>query len=195
MAVLTLPGILPNIPRHTFTVDDYYRMAEIGVLRREDRVELIYGEIIDMTPIGNEHSSVVDQLAQYFHKATQEQAIVRVQNPIRISDASEPQPDLILLRCRSDFYRKDHPKPQDSLLIVEVADSSLDFDRKVKAPLYAQNNIPELWIINLAGQSIEVFRNPVNGQYTQTQVLKSPATIAPLAFPDHPLKLAELFPD
>ncbi len=195
MAVITLPNLLPTIRRHSFTVDEYYAMAQIGVLKQTDRVELIHGEIIDMTPIGNEHSGIVDQLAQFLHEATRKQAIVRVQNPIRLNTASEPQPDLILLRPRSDFYRKGHPRPQDALLLIEVADSSLDFDRNIKIPLYAAAGIPEVWIVNLTGKSLEVFRNPANGQYIQTQTLKAPASIASLAFPDHALSLAELFPD
>ncbi len=195
MALAPTHNPLPSIRRHQFNADEYHLMAQTGVLKQNDRVELIHGEIVDMTPIGNDHAGIIDQLAQFFHDATRKQAIVRVQNPIRISDISEPQPDLILLRPRSDFYRKGHPGPQDALLLIEVADSSLDFDRNIKIPLYANAAIPEVWIANLTGKSLEVFRNPSKGQYNQTQTFKSPASVSPLAFPDHPLKLADLFPD
>ncbi len=152
--------------RHWLTVDDYYRMAEVGILDPEARVELIDGEIIDMAPPGSPHAATVHYLNEVFVRAVEGRATVLVQNPVRLSRYSEPQPDLALLRRRDDFYRERHPQPDDVLLIVEVAASSLRFDRKKKTPLYARHGIPEIWLVDLGGRRLVRYRAPSHGSFT-----------------------------
>lgn len=130
--------------RRSFTVEEYHRMAEAGILREDDRVELLEGEIVEMTPIGSRHAACVDRLNQLGVRGVGPRAIVRVQSPVRLGERSEPQPDLTLLRARPDFYAHAHPGPADVLLIIEVAEASADADRTVKMPLYARAAIPEV---------------------------------------------------
>lgn len=152
--------------RHRLTVDDYYRMAEVGILDPEARVELIDGEIIDMAPPGSPHAATVHYLTEVFVRAVDGTATVLAQNPVRLSKYSEPQPDVALLRRRDDFYRERHPQPDDVLLIVEIAASSLRFDRKTKVPLYARHGIPEMWLIDLRDRRLVRYRAPQQGSYT-----------------------------
>lgn len=159
-----------QIARRHFNVTEYYRMMEAGILSESDHVELIDGEVIEMSPIGSRHAACVDRLNKFFNKL--EEVIVRVQNPIRLDDFSETQPDITLLRLRDDFYAQGHPTPSDVLLVVEVADSSTEFDRIVKLPLYAEARIPEFWLVNLPDEKIEVLSHPLNGAYQKSQALK-----------------------
>jgi Uma2 family endonuclease len=153
--------------RHRLTVSDYYRMAEVGILAPDARVELIEGEIFDMAPPGSLHASTVHRLNKILVHATGDDALVLVQNPVRLSELSEPQPDLALLRDREDFYARKHPGPADVLLVVEVADSSLRFDRETKAALYAAHGIPEMWLVDLRGRRLIRQRAPQEGVYMQ----------------------------
>jgi Uma2 family endonuclease len=145
-------------------VADYYRMAEVGILRPDERVELIDGEIIDMPPVGSVHAGTVDQMAKILGDALGNQAIVRVQNPISLDDHSEPEPDIALLRRREDFYKSSHPTPDDILLVVEIADSLL-FDRNIKVPLYARHGIVEVWLVDVRAWRLIRCRNPLRGEY------------------------------
>jgi Uma2 family endonuclease len=169
--------------RHWLTVDDYYRMAEVGILDAEARVELIDGEIIDMAPPGSPHAATVHFFMEAFFKAVEGKATVLAQNPVRLSQYSEPQPDLALLRRRDDFYRERHPQPDDVLLIVEIAASSLRFDRDKKTPLYARHGIPETWLVDLDGRRLFRHRAPQNGTYTLADEpdLGSPVAVSALA--------------
>jgi len=151
--------------RHRLSVDDYYRMAEVGILDQEARVELIDGEIIDMPPPGSLHAATVDRLMHALVRAADDGASVRVQNPVRLNSYSEPQPDLALLRRREDFYSEHHPRPADVLLIIEVADTSLKFDRDTKVSLYARDGIPEIWLVDLRGRRLVRYRVPREGSY------------------------------
>lgn len=151
--------------RHRLSVSDYYRMAEVGILRPDERVELIDGEIIDMAPPGSLHAGTVDQLLDRLRAAVGSTAIVRVQNPIALDRFSEPQPDLTLLQRRADFYKTNHPTAHDVLLVIEVADTSLRFDRDIKTALYARNGIPEVWLVDLRSQQVTRFRTPRHGTY------------------------------
>lgn len=156
----------PGPPRpHRFSVADYYQMAEMGILARDERVELIEGEIIRMSPIGSRHAACVDCLSDLIRDQLGRSVIVRVQNPVRLDEFSEPEPDISVLRRRSDYYRRRHPLPEDVLLIVEVSDTTFEFDRDVKLPLYAQAGIPEVWLVHLDKNVIEVHSQPVNGSY------------------------------
>ena len=162
--------------RRLFTVSDYYKMAEAGILSPEDRVELIGGEILKMSPIKSQHAGIINDLSELLILALFGRAIITVQNPLQINKQSEPEPDIIVAKYRRDKYRDDHPRPEDVLLLIEVADSSLAFDRKVKTPLYAQAGIPEYWIVNLNDRQIEIFRQPSGKDYSETLIVKNTET-------------------
>ena len=181
------------IQRHRYSVAEYYRMAETGILKPDERVELIEGEIIDMAPIGTDHSSVVKRLNAIFTRKIGTKAIVSVQDPIRLTQNSEPQPDIALLRYREDFYRHAYPGPEDILLLIEVADSSLRFDQDIKLPLYARHGIPEVWIVDLDQQRLEVYRRPVEGKYLDKLCPERGEIIAPEGLAECGIEWAELF--
>jgi Uma2 family endonuclease len=142
-------------------------MAEVGILSPDARVELIDGEIIDMPPPGSPHASTVHRLNRILVRAAGDAAMVLVQNPVRLSEYSEPQPDLALLKERKDFYSQRHPGPRDVFLVVEIADTSLRFDRDVKASLYATHGIPEMWLVDLRGRRLVRHRDPQQGAYAK----------------------------
>jgi Uma2 family endonuclease len=171
-------------PHHLFTVDDYYKMAESGILREDDRVELIDGEIIAMAPIGSGHAGTVDQFGDNIRELVSGRGRVRSQNPIRLGFRAEPEPDLVIVRPRTDFYRNGHPGPEDIMLVIEVSESSLVYDRQTKAPLYARAGIIEYWIVNLIDRVIEVYRDPSDGQYQRVEIVRRGEHLHPLAFPD-----------
>ncbi len=150
-----------------FTVGEYYRMAEVNILTEEDRVELIAGQIVAMSPIGSRHAACVDRLNGLLHRQPGPAFIVRVQSPIALDAYSEPEPDLVLLEPRADFYAAAHPSAGDVLLAIEVADTSASYDREVKVPLYAQAGLPEVWLIDLQQGRIEVFARPQGNAYQQ----------------------------
>jgi Uma2 family endonuclease len=155
----TIPIAPPT--RHLISVDAFHRMGETGILGPADRVELIDGEIIDMSPIGALHAAIVDLLARHFGRRAGESVFIRCQNPLRLDDVSEPEPDIAILRPRADCYTTAHPGPADVLLVVEVADTSLAYDLGVKVPLYARHGIPEVWVIDATTRRTRVFREPV----------------------------------
>ena len=152
--------------RRRLDVASYHRMVDAGILSADDRVELIDGEIIDMSPIGSAHAGCVNRLIRAFALAASTgTAVLSVQSPLRLGPHDEPQPDVMLLHPRADDYRNAHPGPHDVLLVIEVGASSLSFDRMTKLPLYARHEVPELWIVDLAGAAIEVHREPQQGLY------------------------------
>ena len=153
--------------RIRFTVEDYHRMAEAGILHEDSRVELIDGDLIAMSPIGPHHAGVVDELAQLLIPQVIGRAIVRVQNPVRLDDHSEPEPDLVLAVPRDGGYRNAHPGPDDVLLLIEVMASSADRDRDIKLGLYAKANIAEVWLVDLNADRVEIYRSPAGGTYTE----------------------------
>lgn len=161
-----------QLRKRYFNVDDYYRMADAGLFSEGDRLELIEGEVVEMSPIGSNHQGCVDELSSRLADKLGRAAIVRVQGPIRIDDYSEPEPDISLLKPRADYYRKSHPTPSDVLLVIEVADTSADYDRDVKLPLYARAGIPEAWLVVLPKDLIDVHSQPKNGKYQKVQRLK-----------------------
>jgi Uma2 family endonuclease len=179
--------------RHRITVADYYRMGETGILAPDARVELIEGEIIDMAPIGSPHVSTVLQLDHLMKDAVAGKALVLVQSPIVLGDYSAPQPDLAVLRPRADYYRSSLAGAADVLLVVEVAQSSLRFDRDDKVPLYARHGIPEVWLVDLKAQRLVRYRNPQQGAYASVDEpdLGSPLEIA--ALPGLRLDVSALF--
>jgi len=175
--------------RHRLTVSDYYRMAEVGILAPDARVELIDGEIIDMAPPGSLHAATVHRLNRILVRAAGDDAVVLVQNPVRLGKYSEPQPDLALLKSRDDFYSRNHPVSDDVLLVVEIADSSLRFDRDTKVSLYAAHGIPEMWLVDLRGQRLVRHRAPQQGSYTEVD---EPDLSAPVEIPALPGVVIEL---
>jgi Uma2 family endonuclease len=178
--------------KHYFTVDEYYKMAEVGLLAPDERVELIEGEIVEMSPVGSTHAGTVDRSSTLLNRQLGDQVIVRVQSPIHIDDFSEPQPDLALLKPRKDFYSKSHPRPEDVLVVIEVSDTSLNYDRNVKLPLYARAGIPEAWLMILAREVIEVHSEPRNGKYQKVQRLKRGKTLVSPTMPTFACKVEDL---
>ena len=168
---------------HRFTVDEYYQMGEAGIFHEDDRVELIEGEIIEMVPIGVEHAACVNRLNRYLVERAGRQAVVLTQNPVRLSNFTEPQPDFALAKAKEDFYASGHPGPEDLMLIVEVSDTSLKYDRDVKAALYARMGIPELWIVDIRKRRVEVFRSPRPTGYADRQTVEEDDELAPAALP------------
>lgn len=144
-----------EVQRHRFDVAEYHRMAETGILSEGDRVELVDGEVVEMSPIGSAHQAVVDRLNRLLTSFAGQDYIVRPQGPVRLDEHNEPQPDLALLRFREDFYERKHPGPGDALLLIEISESSLAYDRSVKLPLYAGSGIPEVWVVDLAAGEAE----------------------------------------
>ncbi len=179
--------------RHRLTYNEYLLMGERGILAPDARVELIDGEIIDMAPINSPHSGTVIRLNQMLTRALRDFALVSVQNPLIVGQYSVPQPDIAVLRPREDFYTKTHPRPEDVLLVIEVADSSTTYDRNVKAPIYAQAGIGEYWLVDLEAKSVQVFRDPQQGTYKTVLAMQGPGTITPILLPEFVLRVASLF--
>jgi Uma2 family endonuclease len=175
---------------HRLTVDDYYRMADAGVLSPDDRTELIEGEIVDMPPIGPTHASVVALLTRHLVQTMGDDALVRVQLPVRFPPRSEPQSDFALVKP-SDHYRHAHPVARDVLLLIEVSDSTLRYDLETKARLYATNGIPEYWVVDLAAQCVWRHRAPKGEQYTAIDQVRS-GTL-PLPLREREVAVAQLF--
>ena len=169
---------------HALSVDDFHKLGEIGVLRDDDRVELIEGVLIDMSPIGSGHASLVNRFTNRLAAALSGRAIVSTRNPVILDASSEVQPDVALLRHRDDFYANAHPTPSDVLLVIEVADTSLPFDRNVKIPLYARHGIPEVWLVTLRQRRIEVFRRPTGTGYGETLRPAVTEALTPLLLPE-----------
>lgn len=174
--------------RKLFTVAEYHQMIETGVLKEDDRVELLNGEIIEMFAIGPRHASRVDRLNELLTAKLRKVAIVRVQSPITLSDYSEPQPDLTLLKRRADFYVDGHPTPIDVLVVIEVADSTVEKDRRSKIPAYALAGIPETWLIDLVEDRIEVHSNPYNGVYQEVRIIQRGQRVISRSLPQLKLK-------
>ena len=191
MATLTtMPA--PAITKRRFSVKEYYLMADAGILSPHDRVELIDGEIVQMAAIGSYHAACVDTLTRLFMETLGRRVIVRVQNPIRLGERSEPEPDIALLRPRADAYRDAHPGPDEALLIVEVSHSTVEYDRDVKTPLYAEAGIPELWLVNLDEDYIDGLSDPVGAGYRAMRRYARGDRIAAALLPDAALDVSEI---
>lgn len=183
-----------QVEKRLFTIEDYYRMAETGILRRGDRVELIRGGIVRMSPVGSFHAACVKRTAAEFFRSVGSDAIVSVQDPIRLAaQNSEPEPDISLLRPKRDYYASAHPTPADVLLVVEVSDSSLDYDRAVKIQLYAEAGIPEVWIMALEEVRIERYSGLDDGEYRDMRHFYPGDSIAPALLPNVRLDVGRLF--
>ncbi len=177
------------LTRHKLTVHDYHRMGEAGIFHEDDRVELIDGEIIDMAPIGSDHAGFINRLTRRFVMRLGDRAVLGVQNPVRLGDYSEPQPDFSVLKPRADDYISSIPVAADVLLLIEVANSSLGYDRKIKLPLYARHGIPEVWILNVPQRLIEAHRAPGPDGYATVSIHGTDSAPAPVMLPDLPFEL------
>lgn len=181
-----------QLTRRRFTVDEYYGMARAGILGEDDRVELIDGEIVEMAPIGPGHGGSVIYVNGHFFRRFGDRAEVSVQNVIRLDRYNEPQPDLALLRQRAESYRTAHPGPADVPLVVEVADTTLATDRRIKMPLYARFGLPEAWLIDLRHGVVLVHREPGPDGYLVVTTARRGEHLSPLAFPDREVAVADL---
>jgi Uma2 family endonuclease len=190
-------GILPSGPmeliggvvyeggmRRRFTLEDLERMVEAGIVSVDERVELIGGEVVEMMAIGHRHAACVNRLNRLFAVGLGERAVVAVQNPVRLQAVEGPQPDLTIARPRADFYATGHPTPDDILLLVEVGDTSLPYDRATKVPLYARHGVRELWLVDLSAEIVEVHRRPARDGYLDVRRLQRGDSIAPEALSD-----------
>lgn len=179
-------------PKRLISIDDYHRMAADGLFSEDDRVELIEGEIVEMTPIGSWHAGSVRRLDDLFTTSLGRRALVDKEHPVSLGDWSEPEPDLAVLVRRDDYYTSINPTAADVFLVVEVADSSASYDRGVKAPLYAHQGIREYWLLDLRGQVLEIYRQPSPAGYRKIQRLRRGDSIAMEAFPDVVFSVSDL---
>ena len=175
--------MVAEVARRLFTVEEYHRMAEAGILHEDDRIELIHGEIIQMSPIGNFHAAIVRRLIALLSSRVAPQAIIDVQNPVRIGEYSEPEPDITVLPFREDYYASTGVTPADVLLLIEVSDTTLRQDRAIKLPLYASAGIAEVWIIDVGQQQLEVYRHPHEGRYQSLDTLSREDTVRATQLP------------
>ena len=181
-----------EVIKRRFTVDDYHRMGQTGILLPDDRVELIDGEVVAMTPIGPRHSACIDRANRALVLLVADRAIVRVQSSVRLNRYNEPEPDLVLLRPQADFYASRLPGPADILLIIEVAESSADYDREVKSPLYAGAGVPEYWLVDLNTRQLVCYSDPADGAYRALRRHSPGESVPPLLLPACPIAVADL---
>lgn len=183
-----------QIAKKLFTVYDYHKMVDAGILGEDDRVELIRGEIVQMSPIGPPHNGTIHRAIRSLTTNVGERAILGVQGSIRLDEYDEPQPDLYLLRPKEDFYTSRHAGPADILLIIEVADSSLDYDRTTKMHLYAETGVPEYWISDLQNDCIIIYSDPGNAAYRNVQQFCRGEKLTPKLLPDCSIPVESLLP-
>ena len=193
-AVAAPPEVAANPTPRKFTVAEYYRMAEVGILRPEERAELIEGEIFVMAPPGPLHAGDVTRSNRRFSKMDDDRFIVQIQNPLRLDDGSEPEPDVALVRPREDDYTTAHPTPADTLLVMEVADSSLEFDRGRKAHIYGRAGVPQTLVANLPGDCVEGFEQPGPEGYSRHTIYRRGDKIRLVALPDLEVAVEDLLP-
>ena len=179
--------------RWQFTVADFMRMGEAGILSEDDRVELIDGEVCAMSPVGANHAAVVKRLNALFARLMSSNAILGVQDPIQLNESSELVPDIAILRYREDFYGIDHPGPGDVLLLIEVADSSLHYDRGEKQWRYVQAGIPEYWVVDIVGRRVFQYVDPEEAGYRTERIFGEGDVINCAFTPDVSLLVSEFF--
>ena len=178
--------------RRRFTVDEYYKMAEVGIFAPDERVELWQGEIITMPPMGDWHAGCIEGFDELLQESVGRRANKRVQTPLRLSEDYAPEPDLMLLRRRDDWYKSGTPRPEDVLLLIEIADSTAGDDRRRKLPDYARFGIPEVWLAVRGAHHVEVHADPVDGVYTRVEIVGMDGTLTPTAFPDVAIPVSDV---
>ncbi len=181
-----------QIPRHRLTVDEYYRMAELGILAPDAKVELIEGEIIDMAPQGSAHAGIVTRFYERLAAALGPTGIVRCQLPIRLGLRSEPEPDFAIVKRREDFYTRAHPVAEDVLLIIEISNTTVRYDRFIKMPLYARHGIVEAWLLDIPARRVHLFRAPRQGEYVDVSTVDRPGILHAVTLRAIPIDLSEL---
>lgn len=184
---------MSELVRYRFSVEEYHLMADAGLFGEDDRVELLDGEVVEMAPIGSRHAACVKWLNAFFTARLGSRVVLGVQDPMGLSERSEPQPDLTLLRPRPDYYAAGHPTPADALMVVEVADTTVGSDRGVKMPLYAAGGVAEAWLVDLPAGEVHSFRRPAPAGYQDITPHGAGDVVAPLAFPEVGLAVTELF--
>lgn len=189
MNVVEEPGLLQC---HRLTVDEYYRMAEAGVLAPDARVELIEGEIVDMPPTKSLHAGTLSRLTALLQQCVGNRAQVRCQLPLRLGARSEPEPDLLLVKPRPDFYTSAHPTASDVLLLIEVSDTTSRYDREIKLPLYARHGVAEVWIVDLEHRMLRFFREPSGDNYADITATETPGVTPLPSLPDLSVDLSGL---
>ncbi|MDQ3801066.1 MAG: Uma2 family endonuclease [Acidobacteriota bacterium] len=175
--------MMPQPVRLRFKVDDYYKMIELGILKDYEKAEIIEGELIRKMTVGDRHAATVNILNRIFSRSLGDEILVSVQNPIRLSDYNEPEPDLVLADLRK-FDGRRHPRPEEIILVVEVSDSTLKYDRDTKLSLYAEAEIYEVWIVNLQNDIIEVHQNPSSGIYQLAKIFQRGETVQSEVLPN-----------
>jgi len=181
-----------TLAKRLISVVEYYKMAEVGILQPEDKIELLNGEIIKMSPIGSLHAGYVNIIDELLSDALSKKVHINIQSPVRLGAFSEPEPDLLILKRRKDHYLTRLPRPEDVYLLIEVADSTLEKDREVKVPLYAKANISEYWILNIPDKQLEIYRNPVDGKYQNQVIIKGKESVIFEVF-DVSIKTSDIF--
>lgn len=175
-----------------FRVEDFRRMSEVGILPEESGWEIIDGFLIDKITIGSRHASTVKRMNRKLMRLLGDNAIISVQDPIHIDDYNEPEPDIALLKPREDFYAESHPAPQDVLLLVEVSDSTVEYDREIKKSIYAKAEIAEFWLVNLKESTIECYTQPKNGNYRLAQIFETGEMVQSKTIENLKLKVKEI---
>ena len=183
-----------NTTLRPITIDEYHKMIAAGIIHEGARIELIRGQMFDMAAKGTKHTFSTTRLLGQLTRLIEQEATVRCQEPIALPNNSEPEPDISIARLRDDDYLDSHPSPSDLILVIEVADSSLDFDRSTKANLYAEAGIQEYWIVNLIDDQVEVYRQPSLSIYTDIKIISSQDSIQLHQFPEISLDLKTIFP-
>jgi Uma2 family endonuclease len=186
--------LMVNTQIRPLTVDDYHRMIETGIISEGEHIELILGQVFNMVAKGTRHTLCTRQLFKQLLNLIGDQADVQSQDPITLPNNSEPEPDVVIARLRDDNYATSHPTPVDILLVIEVADSSIDFDRNTKLPIYAAAGINEYWIVNLIDSRLEIYSQPEGTIYTNTQIVLPPRLVNIPQFPEIKLDLTTIFP-
>ena len=179
--------------KRLLTVKEYHLMGKAGIFSQGDRVELIEGELVQMAAIGTRHAGCVNRLNRLSAEIPETRAIIAIQNPVQLTDRTEPQPDVVFLQPRADYYSTAHPTASEVLLLIEVSDSTVDYDRDVKVPIYARSQIAEVWLVDLEAQCLEVYRQPTPNGYSLIQKFWRGQQVSPLAFPDWEVNLDFIF--
>jgi Uma2 family endonuclease len=182
-----------RVRKYSFTVDEFAKMGEAGIFTEDDRVELIDGEVREMAPIGSHHAAIVNRLMVTLVEALKRSAILQVQNPVRLDSYNEPQPDFSILNARDDYYENSLPESGDTLLVIEVADSSLAYDLNEKAPRYAKSMIPEMWLVDLEAEVVRVFTRPGQSGYASEREMPRGSTIASVSVESLRVEVNDIF--
>ncbi len=161
-----------SLPPFNFSIDAYHKLAEVGVIKSTDKVELIEGQIITMSPINSPHAACVERLGELLRQKKTTTQFVRSQNPIILGTHSEPEPDISLVKHKADYYEDNHPTASEVYIAIEISHTTQKYDRETKMPLYALYNIPEAWVVDLKAKTIEVYSKPVDGEYKDKQTFK-----------------------